>query len=371
MMNNATTGGMPFLEAANSSRKDLLVGCALAVGGNLLISVSLNLQKFTHKENETAARPSHYLRKPLWWLGFFLMIVGEAGNFSAYGFAPASLVAPLGSTTVIGCTFAILGAFLLVTFSGKGEYMLTANILLFLMKGTGFIIYVSIELLGLVILLLLRYVFKIINIVVLLLIAALLASFTVISAKAVSGMLQLTATGHMQLHHPIFWIMLIIMIVTAVIQVKYINQAMKKFDSTTVVPTYFVLFTVSAIVAGVVLYKEFMGLGAIKIFMFIFGCFLCFIGVYFITVGRADARQTEDQTTHQAPQIVADFLPSWLFSQVNQAEVQPRQRQYLASQATGINDTEPMLSHISSSSSECINEEDQDSVSTQPVSARA
>jgi len=46
------------------------------------------------------------------------------------------------------------------------------------------------------------------------------ASFTVISAKAVSGMLQLTATGHMQLHHPIFWIMLIIMIVTAVIQVK-------------------------------------------------------------------------------------------------------------------------------------------------------
>ena len=34
--------------------------------------------------------------------GIFLMILGEVGNFSAYGFAPASLVAPLGTTTVIG-----------------------------------------------------------------------------------------------------------------------------------------------------------------------------------------------------------------------------------------------------------------------------
>ena len=30
------------------------------------------------------------------------MVFGEIGNFSAYAFAPASLVAPLGTTTVIG-----------------------------------------------------------------------------------------------------------------------------------------------------------------------------------------------------------------------------------------------------------------------------
>ena len=44
----------------------------------------------------------HYTRNPLWWLGLALMVLGEVGNFSAYGFAPASLVAPLGTTTVIG-----------------------------------------------------------------------------------------------------------------------------------------------------------------------------------------------------------------------------------------------------------------------------
>ena len=30
------------------------------------------------------------------------MVLGEVGNFMAYGFAPASVVAPLGTTTVVG-----------------------------------------------------------------------------------------------------------------------------------------------------------------------------------------------------------------------------------------------------------------------------
>ena len=34
--------------------------------------------------------------------GIILMAIGEVGNFSAYAFAPASLVAPLGTSTVIG-----------------------------------------------------------------------------------------------------------------------------------------------------------------------------------------------------------------------------------------------------------------------------
>ena len=52
--------------------------------------------------NDKSESQKHYLRKPLWWIGFVLMVFGEIGNFSAYGFAPASLVAPLGTTTVIG-----------------------------------------------------------------------------------------------------------------------------------------------------------------------------------------------------------------------------------------------------------------------------
>jgi hypothetical protein len=44
---------------------------------------------------------STYLKSPYWWGGIILMTVGEAGNFLAYGFAPASIVSPLGVVALI------------------------------------------------------------------------------------------------------------------------------------------------------------------------------------------------------------------------------------------------------------------------------
>merc|ERR1712179_603705 len=99
----------------------------------------MNVQKHSH--NQLADTNKSYIRSLTWWIGLMLMILGEIGNFTAYGFAPASLVAPLGTTGVIanaaiaafflkeeirardilGITLAITGAFLLVNFSKKTD----------------------------------------------------------------------------------------------------------------------------------------------------------------------------------------------------------------------------------------------------------
>lgn len=42
-----------------------------------------------------------YLSSPYWWVGFVLMSIGECGNFLAYGFAPASIVSPLGVVALV------------------------------------------------------------------------------------------------------------------------------------------------------------------------------------------------------------------------------------------------------------------------------
>lgn len=52
-------------------------------------------------KNSTATGPKSYLKSPVWWLGIALMTVGEAGNFLAYGFAPASVVSPLGVVALV------------------------------------------------------------------------------------------------------------------------------------------------------------------------------------------------------------------------------------------------------------------------------
>lgn len=53
------------------------------------------------KNQEEAAPSTTYLKSPYWWAGILLMTTGEAGNFLAYGFAPASIVSPLGVVALI------------------------------------------------------------------------------------------------------------------------------------------------------------------------------------------------------------------------------------------------------------------------------
>ena len=65
----------------------------------------------SHSSSDSTIKPNEkseyqedrksYLKSPYWWAGIILMICGEAGNFIAYGFAPASIVSPLGVVALV------------------------------------------------------------------------------------------------------------------------------------------------------------------------------------------------------------------------------------------------------------------------------
>ena len=79
------------------------------------------------------------------------------------------------------------------------------------------------------------------------------------------------------------------------LQIRYVNRALQRFDSTQVIPTQFVLFTISVIIGSAVLYRDFESATADRIGKFIGGCVLTFLGVYLITSGRAG--QTNDEVS--------------------------------------------------------------------------
>lgn len=72
-------------------------------------------------------------------------------------------------------------------------------------------------------------------------------------------------------------------------QIRYINRALQRFDSTQVIPTQFVLFTLAVIIGSAVLYRDFESITAVRATKFVGGCLLTFLGVYFITSGRVRA----------------------------------------------------------------------------------
>ncbi|XP_006900085.1 PREDICTED: NIPA-like protein 2 [Elephantulus edwardii] len=283
-----------------------LFGVLLAILGNLIISISLNIQKYSHLQSAYQEHPRPFFKSVSWWGAVVLMALGETGNFAAYGFAPITLIAPLGCMSVtgsaiisviflkenlrasdlLGMTLAFAGTYLLVNFAPNITQAISARTVQYYIVGWKFLIYVILEILIFCILLYFHKRKGMKHIVILLTLAALLASLTVISVKAVSGMITFSVTDKMQLSYPIFYIMFIIMITSCVFQVKFLNQATKLYNMTMVVPINHVFFTISAIIAGIVFYQEFLGAAFLTTFIYLFGCFLSFLGVFLVTRNR-------------------------------------------------------------------------------------
>jgi hypothetical protein len=85
---------------------------------------------------------------------------------------------------------------------------------------------------------------------------------------------------------PVTYLLAAILIFTAIMQIKYINRALQRFDATQVIPVQFVTFTLSVILGSAVLYRDFERTSGEDAGKFVGGCAMTFLGVWFITSGR-------------------------------------------------------------------------------------
>ncbi|KAM3469734.1 hypothetical protein MY5147_006862 [Beauveria neobassiana] len=77
-------------------------------------------------------------------------------------------------------------------------------------------------------------------------------------------------------------------------QIRYVNKALQRFDSTQVIPIQFVMFTLCVIIGSAVLYRDFEKTTPDRAAKFVGGCLLTFFGVFLITSGRQRKDEDED-----------------------------------------------------------------------------
>jgi hypothetical protein len=111
-----------------------------------------------------------------------------------------------------------------------------------------------------------------------------LGGYTALSTKGVASLLSYTVFR--ALTFPITYLLVFVLVFTAIMQIKYVNRALKRFDATQVIPTQFVLFTLSVIIGSAVLYRDFEKESPENAGKFVGGCAMTFLGVYFITSAR-------------------------------------------------------------------------------------
>ncbi|KAJ1624021.1 magnesium transporter NIPA-domain-containing protein [Pavlovales sp. CCMP2436] len=314
----------------NDLRKRKITGLSLAIGGNLLISGALNIQKLVHNRNERrpTERRMAYTKLPLWWLGFVMTLLGEFGNFAAYGFAEASLVTPLGAVSVVsnafiaavvlgeglrtrdvcGCLLVVAGSAIIAATTSMHEEYLDPELFMRYVRAPLFLGYSSCLLVAIVVVYAFRDRYGPRFVYYYVLLCSLIGSVTVMSAKGLSSFFNSWAYGGTSpLLHPTAYILAAVLGVTAVLQVKYLNLAMQSFGNTETVPVFYVLFTLCTITASSVLYRDFQNESVPQIVSFGCGCIVTFCGVALITSNRDrsgnDSAGSPLVPPHNTPQI--------------------------------------------------------------------
>ena len=262
-----------------------------------------------------------YLKSPIWWAGIIMMTLGETGNFLAYAFAPASIVSPLGVVALIsncliaplmlkekfrrrdffGVIVAIAGAVTVVLSAKQSETQLRPDELWSnYVKRWEFLVYVIITIVAIIALAIASPRYGKRTVLVDLGLVGLFGGYTALSTKGVASLLSTELWKAFA--YPIFYVLVVILVGSAILQIRYLNKALQNFNSTQVIPTQFVLFTLSVIIGSAVLYRDFESTTTDRAIKFIAGCLLTFFGVYLITSKRQSPEDAENDDYERSPE---------------------------------------------------------------------
>lgn len=290
------------------SKYSLFVGLLLAISSSVCIGSSFILKKkgllqLASKGATRAGKGGHsYLKEWLWWAGLLSMGVGEAANFAAYAFAPATLVTPLGALSVlisailssyflnehlnihgkIGCILSILGSTVMVIHAPQEEVTSLQEMEMKL-RDPGFISFaVIVTVITLVLILIVAPKKGQTNILVYISICSLIGAFSVSSVKGLGIAIKELLGQKPSYKNPLVFILLAVLVLSVTTQINYLNKALDTFNTSLVTPIYYVFFTSMVVTCSAILFQEWYGMKAGDIIGTLSGFFTIINGIFLL-----------------------------------------------------------------------------------------
>ncbi len=312
------------LESNKNSLENLwFVGVILATLASFVSNLGLNLQKLLHLRNE--GKPveirDNYYKFGLWWLGLSLIVVGALADFAALTFAPQSLVAPLGSLTLVSniilspiilkeiitswdifATLTIVcGCIISVAFASHDDVVYSNNELFDFFIRWPFLIYISLVIIFMTMCFIAMKHYEKIehdsqrysskeeswHRLTYPAISGTVGAQSVLFAKCFIEMLVNTFEGRgaFYLRWPAYFIIMA-MTVCIVLQVKWLNDGLIRFDAAFEVPVFQAFWVVLSVASGLVFYNEYRGMNDLQKGLFAFGIVVTVTGVIMLSRGR-------------------------------------------------------------------------------------
>lgn len=316
-----------------------IIGVVLAILSGVFIGSSFVFKKkgllsMQNKPGFVAGEGHAYLRSPMWWTGMSLMVIGEICNFVAYAFTDAILVTPMGALSVvicailssiflkekltffgkIGCALCIIGAVVIALNGPSASAAATIPEFLKSFINPLFLSWLSIVTvvsLGLIFWAAPRYGKK--NMLVYVFICSLIGGISVVCTSGLGASILTSINGNNQFKHWFAYVLLVIVVITLLAEINYLNKALELFNTSMVTPCYFVVFTSATLLSDVLLHKGFKAPPE-KIVTLVFGFLTICCGIVLLQMSKLDPEDL-------AQKVNLDRRTTMLLKAADQAEL--------------------------------------------------
>jgi len=327
---NSTSSSSPFAGCQSDAvsafdQVSFIIGISLAIMAAISNNLGVNLQKLAWTKKQSGSSTVKRYRF-IWLGGMSGIILASVFDFVALAFAPQSVIAPLGSLTMVmnaciapymhgeklpkvvllatviivsGCATAVASANhdnIICDFGGIFAFYLTAQSIVY---------FIFVTVLFCSVCLFIRRAERILqefkqdsdeyqkifkfHRVSYALVAGLLGGQSVVFARAIGLMFQASAQGDgIFLIHVQTYGILLGLIISIFIQMLYLNKGLSRFESTYNVPVFTGTFIVTVATAGGVVYGEFDGFTPLQAALFPIGVLMCIFGVFLLARGNPE-----------------------------------------------------------------------------------
>ncbi|CAJ0965787.1 unnamed protein product [Ranitomeya imitator] len=317
------------------NKYNLYIGLILAISSSLFIGSSFIMKKkgLLRLADKGVTRAGQggfsYLKEWLWWAGLLSMGAGEAANFAAYAFAPATLVTPLGALSVLicitslshhlilswrtplsstfttiekchvissyflneklnihgklGCLLCILGSTMMVIHAPHEEEVTSLHDMEIKLRDPVFITFAVASVVTSLIL-----IFAVApkkgptNILVYIAICSIIGAFSVSCVKGLGIAVQEFIERKPVYKDPLFFILLATLVISISTQINYLNKALDVFNTSIVTPIYYVFFTTMVVTCSVILFKEWNSMDVSDMIGTLSGFFTIIAGIFLL-----------------------------------------------------------------------------------------
>ncbi|KAM4706394.1 magnesium transporter NIPA3 [Discoglossus pictus] len=291
------------------AKYNMYIGLLLAVSSSLFIGSSFIMKKkgLLRLADKGVTRAGQggfsYLKEWLWWAGLLSMGAGEAANFAAYAFAPATLVTPLGALSVLicavlssyflndklnihgklGCLLCILGSTMMVIHAPQEEEVTSLHAMEIKLRDPGFITFATLVIVtSLVLIIAVAPKKGQTNILVYISICSVIGAFSVSSVKGIGIAIRELMDRIPVYRDPLFYILLVTLVLSVGTQIIYLNKALDVFNTSIVTPIYYVFFTTMVVTCSVILFKEWNSMSISDMIGTLSGFLTIIIGIFLL-----------------------------------------------------------------------------------------